>query len=234
MYITIYSTFFFLYFLYLAIRKRATAVIGALGPFLSDAHLDVCINVLLDGVDAGTGVNINKQTSKIPLASADTRVLVQTLGTVSRAVGNRVGKHLVRIVPALLLCIGNTSVGESGNTSSANDLRKNCFHAIETFLLSSPQDMAPFLSSILTSALEWLRYDPNYIYMEDENEGMDEEEDDFDDAYDEGDIGDDVCISLLLVFFRCCYFYLVLVLKGRNRLYFNMLYMFVFLLCLFL
>jgi len=201
------------------VRKRAIVAVGALAPFLSDAHLNVCLKALLTGIEvpraagaaaaaAPAAAASRAPSGDNPLASADPRALIQTVGTVSRCVGARLGKHLPRIVPLLLACMGSAAeAGEAGNTDHGNELRENCLQAFEACALHSPRELAPFVGPVLAACLAWLRYDPNYSYADDGAEAGDDaaaaaadeevggeaaEEDGFDEGYDDGDIGDDV------------------------------------------
>jgi hypothetical protein len=89
---------------------------------------------------------------------------LQTIGAMSRHVGFRLGRHLKRIVPIFIECLGDPNdeaevrtftfdvvhlivfhqslysyVLQSSHSEAANELRENCFQAFESFLLRSPK-----------------------------------------------------------------------------------------------
>jgi hypothetical protein len=49
---------------------------------------------------------------------------------------------------------------------ATNDLRENCFQALESFVLRCPLEIKEFLPSILTTIRKYIEYDPNYTYDE--------------------------------------------------------------------
>jgi len=97
------------------IRKRAATCLGALVVVSSDALLNSLVQILLEGIEAAPSAT-----------SQGTRTLIQTIGTVSRTVGHRLGRHLERIVPLFLRFCGNPD-DESQQTDAANELRESCF-----------------------------------------------------------------------------------------------------------
>ena len=101
------------------IRKRAAHCLGALVVVSSDALLNSLMQILLEGIEASAG-------SSASATSQTTRTLIQTIGTVSRTVGYRLGKHLERIVPLFLRFCGDAN-DESQQTDAANELRESCF-----------------------------------------------------------------------------------------------------------
>ncbi|KAJ1440484.1 armadillo-type protein [Ochromonadaceae sp. CCMP2298] len=98
------------------VRKRAAHCLGALVVVSSDALLNSLVQVLLQRIESQQG----------EASSQGTRTLIQTIGTVSRTVGFRLGRHLERIVPLFLTFCGDPA-DEAQQTEAANELRESCF-----------------------------------------------------------------------------------------------------------
>lgn len=169
------------------IRKRAANCLGSLAVVSSDALLNRLVQTLLEKIE----LSERKSSS----SSQETRTLIQTIGTISRTVGYRLGRHLERIIPLFVRFCGDPA-DESQHTDTANELRENCFPGLESFVLRCPREVSPFLNSILKVALAFLKYDPNYYDEDDDavemgNDDEDQEEQqggsDEDMDYDQGD-----------------------------------------------
>ena len=52
----------------------------------------------------------------------------------------------------------------------------NNFFVFFSCVLRCPREVSPFISSILSTAIAFMKYDPNYSYDEEEGEEEDEEE----------------------------------------------------------
>lgn len=101
------------------------------------------------------------------LNAAAARALIQTIGTVSRTVGYRLGRHLDQIIPLFLQYCGDAaSEDEAQHSEAANELRESCFPGLESFVVKCPKEVASFLPNILKVSLAFMRYDPNYTFDE--------------------------------------------------------------------
>jgi len=152
----------------------------------------------------------------------DTRALIRTMCNVAGLVGHRLGQEQIdRLVPIFSrFCdpadadsgddndnsedndeMADSDGEDEGAMALANELREACLSGFESFVLRKPVEIQPHLSSIIHSALAYMRHDPNYSYGDENDEdgngsGDDENEEDYDmdeeeEEYDEDEFGDD-------------------------------------------
>jgi len=165
----------------MVIRKRAANCLGALAVVSSDALLNNLVERVLSLIESADGAG-GKSSGE---AMSDTRTLIQTIGTISRTVGYRLGRHLDRLIPLFLRFCGDPS-DESQQTAAADELREHCFPGLESFVLRCPREVSPHLEAILTCTTQFMKYDPNYSYDEDEGgEPMDHDDEDEEGGGDE-------------------------------------------------
>ena len=145
------------------IRKRAAVCLGSLAVVSSDVLLNRLVENILDRIDVGR--------SNGP--SVDIRTLIQTVGTISRTTGYRLGRFLDRLIPLFLSFCGNAD-NEDEQSETANELREHSFPGLESFVLRCPREVTPHLDNILSLSLSFMKYDPNYCYAE-EDVDIDEE-----------------------------------------------------------
>jgi len=114
------------------------------------------------------------------------RTFIQTIAGISRSVGHRLGRELKRIIPLLIeLC-------ESPKHQEDVEMLENCLQAFESFVLRCPKEIGPHLDKIVSIALKFIKYDPNYADDEDEGDEMEEDQQEEDEFSDDGDYsGDD-------------------------------------------
>jgi hypothetical protein len=160
-----------------SISKRATSCIGSLAVVISDVLLNKLMDELLACI-------------KKPRPEQDVRVLIQTIGMISRSVGFRLGTHLPAVVPLFLNNLGTPTdeMEHEDQGEELDDLRENILHAFESFAMKCPQETAAFEQELVKVCLVYMQYDPNYNYDADSDE---EEEEYSDDEYSDGEYSDD-------------------------------------------
>jgi cullin-associated NEDD8-dissociated protein 1 len=159
------------------VRKRATACVGSLGVMASDPLLTRLIDHLIKGIQIKTD-------------SADKRTLIQTVGTLSRSAGHRLGNHLDAIIPILADFCGDPE-DEAMQNESSDELRENCFQAFESFVVRCHSGITPHIDRILKLVVQFSKYDPNYNYGATDEEDDDPMDGDDDEDYSDADDGDD-------------------------------------------
>lgn len=157
------------------VRKRGAVCLGALAVHVSDRLLQGLVEELLRGIQA-------------PAAGQDVHALIQSVGTVGRKVGFRLGRHLPAIVPLFLSFINQDMSAQED--AVANDLREICFQALESLVVRCPSEVSEFLPAILACVRTFCQYDPNYTYSEDV-EDVEEEDYGYGDYEDGGMYSDD-------------------------------------------
>mmetsp|Transcript_19663 Transcript_19663/g.36390 ORF Transcript_19663/g.36390 Transcript_19663/m.36390 type:complete len:1244 (+) Transcript_19663:1-3732(+) len=159
------------------IRKRATACLGRLATMASNTLLNQIVKELLAQIET-------------PAGSANKRVIIHTIGTISRMVGYRLGSHLGEIIPLFLGAL-KAPEDESMQTEESDELRENVLQAFVSFVKRCPAESAEHIPAILTIMLQFMQYDPNYSYGEDDEDvGMEEDYEDYDD-FDDDDYSDE-------------------------------------------
>jgi hypothetical protein len=112
------------------------------------------------------------------------RTHIQAIGTLSRAVGYRMGKQITNVVPLVLKYVDHKDFSED------DELREICFQTFESLIYRCPKEIAEFLGKIIDQCLTFIKHDPNYAVGSDEDEdAMDVDEDDDDE--DDGGYSDD-------------------------------------------
>lgn len=172
-----------------AIQKRAVVCLSSLATTLSDALLFSLMDQLLASIASA----VSTPGKQSPADDKNLRVFIQTAGRIARSVGHRLGAHVARVVPQLLQCLGDFD-GEDMQTDAGNELRENCFPGLESFVLRCPREVAEHVAPILHSALQFMKFDPNYCYDDEEEQeggGDHDDEEAYDDDYDDAAVSDD-------------------------------------------
>ncbi|KAG8804388.1 hypothetical protein FRC16_008910 [Serendipita sp. 398] len=144
-----------------AVRKRAIVTIA---QFIPTSSPSVFGTVLRDYISPSWG-------SSIPLDRKVTAV--QLVGAIARTSPQRIGPVVGETLPGLFSAISKDD----------GELKESCLQSLESLVLRCPQEVTPSLNQIINSALEYIKFDPNYAADddEDEDEEMAEVDDDDDD-----------------------------------------------------
>ena len=163
----------------------------------------------------------------IDCKSKDTCALIRTMCTVAGQVGHRLGQEQIdRLVPIFSrfcdpadAAAGDDMYDDDDDEGSdemedsdeedeeaialANELREACLLGYESFVLSKPVEIQPYLPVIIHTALAYMRHDPNYSYGDENNaegddnddagseEDYDMDDDEEEEEYDEDEYDDD-------------------------------------------
>lgn len=116
-------------------------------------------------------------------------VYIQSLKTISKFAGVRVGEYLDDVVPVLeRYCQTESKTGDEDHSL----LYQNCLQAFESIIVRCPNKIGKYLTQILDLALKMLKHDPNLATNEDGGgAAMADDEDWGDDAGGGEDWGDD-------------------------------------------
>nr|CAG4643698.1 EOG090X00HY [Lepidurus arcticus] len=157
----------------LAVRKRT---IIALGYLVTSCHHSLYVK-LVEHLMEGLAKSGN---------TSATRTYVQSIGAICCQAGHRFGEHVERAVP---LVVRYVKVED-------DELREYCLQALKAFIERCHKEMSSHIPTIVSLCLDFICYDPNYNYEDDEDEGLpddggmeteNEENEDTDDEYSDDD-----------------------------------------------
>ncbi|KAL0485385.1 cullin-associated NEDD8-dissociated protein [Acrasis kona] len=159
------------------IRKRAITCLAELSVHTSDKLFEELIQLVINKIEANIA------------GGEELRTFIQLTSAISKVVGQRLGKHLNKIVPLLMEAAEKISESE-------NDVREYIMQAFDSFVVRCPDQISKHLHLILILAKEYLEYDPNYSYDTSDDEAEEEEDQDEEmgsdgEGDDEDSIGDD-------------------------------------------
>ena len=137
------------------IRKRASTCLGALAVVCSDVLFDKLVETLLELIES---------------RRSDLVSLIQTVGTISRTVGYRMGRFLERLVPLFIGFCGRADNEDEDEDEKINELREYSFPGLESFVVYCPNEIAPKYDELLNLATSFMCYDPNYQYDDDDSD----------------------------------------------------------------
>ncbi|KAJ3158045.1 Cullin-associated NEDD8-dissociated protein 1 [Geranomyces variabilis] len=166
-----------------AARKRATGAIGHLVTHLPDDLFNELVAQLLAELKQRSG---SSDYDKL-------RTYIGCLATLSRYSSTRFAHYLDAALPLVFEYMERQD----------DELRENCLHALDSFVLRCPTEMTPYISKVVALAVKYIKYDPNFQYESDVDAAMDVdgegdadgEDDDEEEDEDEEDYSDEDDVS---------------------------------------
>lgn len=173
------------------VKKRAVVAISILAVYLSDSSLSAFIQHLIESF------------RNVHITPIQQRLYITILGSMARSIPLRFGPYLKGIAPFVLSTLSqqelDNQLEEAADDGEPNpevdDVREAALVALEAFISSCGNEMRLYTEEIISSAIRFLKYDPNYV---DDDEDEDDEEmggtqsnDDDDSVGDDDDFEDD-------------------------------------------
>ncbi|ORY22630.1 armadillo-type protein [Naematelia encephala] len=155
-----------------AVRKRAIPAVSALISTNSELFDTTLKSRLVEGLSQGGDAS---------------RTWINLLASLARGPSvQKIGEFLVESKAVDLV------LGEAGDLEDVEAV-EGALVALEVLVLRCPSEITPHIPAITQKGLELVKYDPNYVDMEGDDEedvemdGEDDEDDDFDDGYSDDD-----------------------------------------------
>jgi len=169
------------------VKKRSLAGISAIVPYYKPAQLTELVDFV-----AG-------QLQDPNLSTNHRRYLISTIGTLARAIPSRMGPYLNVLVPLVLAVLSEdeleaTTAGsddEFETDPEIEELREATLVTLESLLASCPTEMQPHWDSTTAAALRYIKYDPNIVDVEDDEEMSGTQDAQSDDEFTEEPVDDD-------------------------------------------
>ncbi|KAG8530486.1 uncharacterized protein KY384_004989 [Bacidia gigantensis] len=173
------------------VKKKAVVAISILCVYMQSTLLKSLVSQVIEAFK-GPGLTIAKR-----------RLLLTTIGSISRSVPQRLGPHAKSLMPFVLTPLSEQEFQdadidlEDGEPNvEVEELREAALVALEGFLTCCSNDIRDFTNESIDAAVRYVSYDPNAA--SDEDDEMDGAHDDEnEDAYDGGeeDFEQDVAFS---------------------------------------
>lgn len=169
------------------VKKRALAGIGVIVPYYKPQQLIELVDFIAKQLSV-SGLDVNHR-----------RYLISTIGIMARAVPSRIGSHLdVLILPVLsvlsqeeLDAAKEDSDEDMESDSEIEELREASLVTVESLLASCPIEMQPYWNATTQAAVRYVKYDPNVVDAEDDEEMSGTQDVQSDDGFTEDPVDDD-------------------------------------------
>jgi len=156
----------------MAVRKRAILAISYLVGSCNTVLFMELLEFLLVELRKKSNNSLNK-------------TYIQCLASISRQAGHKVGENLAHIVPLVVhYC-----------QSKDEELVEYSLQALEAFVKRCPTEISKYIKQIIDICLNFIAYDPNYNYDEDEDDANAMEDDGSEEENDQDDYSDDDDVS---------------------------------------
>ncbi|KAK4903990.1 hypothetical protein LTR66_017953, partial [Elasticomyces elasticus] len=184
------------------VKKRALAGTAGIVPYYKPPQLNALVE------------NIARQLQSSSLAVIHRRYLVSAVGTLTKAIPTKIGPFLKVLAPQVLAILCQDELNAARDDSDddmdidpeVEELREATLITLETMLASCQAEMQAHLDEAISAAARYVKYDPNVIAGESDEEmggtqdtgsddGITEDPPDEDDEYgdfDDEDTFDDV------------------------------------------
>ena len=169
------------------VKKRSVVAVSILALHLTDPELSGFVSQLIENL------------RNPHLTPVQRRLYITILGSLARSIPSRFGPYLKALAPFVFAALSQRELeeqlevsAEDGEADSeVDDVREAALVALEGFLASCGSEMRNFTEETISSALRFLKYDPNYNDDDDEEmSGTQSDEDDMDDFGDEFEADD--------------------------------------------
>lgn len=154
------------------VTKRALTAISALSVYFTDAQLSAFVSRIIESFRSAH-LTINRR-----------RHLIGTFSTLARSIPAKFGPYLKTLAPFVLSAVSELEMNEMEDDESdsgehdpkQDELRETALVTLETLIGYCNAEMQPYLADCISSALRFLKFDPNVADFEDEEMGGTQEE----------------------------------------------------------
>jgi cullin-associated NEDD8-dissociated protein 1 len=143
-----------------SIRKKSTLCIGAFAIVLGTRQLEHLLNQLFNSINSAG----NKH---------ETLTLIQCLCHMSRTVGQKLGQFLNTIIPHLETTFKFLT---EQSTPIDNEIVEASLSTLENLIKRCPKEISDHVDKILNHAMALISYDPNYSYVDEADQNMEEDD----------------------------------------------------------
>lgn len=165
------------------VKKRAVVAVSILAGYLTDEGLSAFISRLIQSFTNPHVTHVQR------------RLYITILGSMARSIPTKFGPYLKTLAPFVLSALSDQEYDEQMENRAddgeqdveLNDVRESALVALEGFLASCGTEMRLYTEESISAALRFLKYDPNYNEVDDDEEMGGTQSDDDDMDFDEDD-----------------------------------------------